>query len=513
MSPVKAIAVKPVAETPKKVLKKKSVEKKPEDVVAVKSEKVAKVPKAKKESVVKSEKVAKEKKATKSVKTAEEAVAKTTKATRSKSPKAEKVVKQKKVNMKPTTSEVQGLNLSVAKVKNIIADLCINKDITAVLKDLKAAKIMQEGAESKDDFEFSLDKLSQHTLDLLDMFHKEVSELEKLGNSKAVLKEFDEETLKEYSERKKVALMDYQENKKVSNLFVNDKFDLVKFNSDFSPRFDAMETNDEWKTTLTNKELYDYCTHIVGKNKIRFNSESKIYITAFVEFIIKQLVINGTKVCVNEGKKIIKTKHSVESILPEFTMSSFVKNCVAYKKYLEALALEADKSQVQAPAQDQDQAKQESVESSREESDDDAKSVEGEESSKMPQFKYYVGELCRDVRMELSKNDPEVTDFTESKYNGTSVSKEFKQFCSDVIVELLYIFGNVLKMEVITRGVKTVNYEIVNAMIQNAHIFHSIDPTDTITFIQSTYNMYSEFLKGRHETRTLEKEKKVETEE
>lgn len=481
--PTEVINTKNAAATTKKTLKKKVTEKTVEEPV----KKVA-TKKATKE-VVKTEKVKAEKpvkaKATKTEKVKAEKVEKPKKSPKAKKEKAETDEEKpektpKKINTKPTLSDTQGLNLSIAKVKNIIADHCVNKEITTALKEMKAARVFKE--EGSKEFTFKLTSLSAETLDFLDLCHADITEANGVAHSKKVVKEMDEDRLAEYNEKKKQALAEFESNKKVDGLFTQDKFDLNKFNLEFDSEFYAgMEDDaDSWKE-LKNEELYAHCVSTVTKNKIRFNSESKIFITAFTEYIIKQLVINGTTNCVNEKKKIIKLRHGLEKILPNFTLFTFVTNTIAYRNYLANLNEEA--SEKETPV-------------------DDAESdVEKEETGKVPQFKYYVSELCREVRMQLSNSDEEAEDATLSKYNQTSVSKEFKQFCSDVVIELLHIFGNVLKTEVITRNVKTVNYDIVSALIYNAHIFHNAKADDTIKFIQASYNKHSEYVKERHENR------------
>ena len=456
-------------------------------------EKAAKKPKAK---VAKAEKEVKPKakvaKAEKEVKPKAEKkgskskVAKVTEDDDEVSEHVEKAPKApKKVNLKPTLSDTQGLNISVAKVKNVISDLCINKEITHALRDIKAARSKDEESGKFLDSTFDVTLLSQETVDFLSLCHNELVKHEKEVYTKNVLKAMSEAELAEYNEAKKAAVAEFQTAKKVGQLFNQTSFDLVAFNVGFKADFYAdAPVAQEWKEYSSPEEVYKACTTLVSKNKIRFNSDSKIFVTAFVEFIIKQLIINGTKNCIEAGKKIIKLAHGVDEFLPEFELYSFITDCDAYRRYVKnSYVVDADTS---------DEV---------DEVDTTVEHDEEEVSTKVPQFKYYVGELCRNVRMTLSAEDDSVEDVVESKFNQTSVSKEFKQFCSDVIIELLNMFGNMLKIEVITRDVKTVNYDIVNALVHNAHILHNASSQTTIKFIQDSYNMYNEFVKTRQSLR------------
>lgn len=405
-------------------------------------------------------------------------------------PKVEKT--PKKINVKPTLADTQGLNLSVAKVKNIISNLCINKETFSSLRKMRDhrvfADVVVEGvtAKSTTDFTFTLDGLSAETTQYLDSCATGITESRGLLHSRKITKGMTAEETAKYTEAKRVAMASYQKDQRNDHLFKEFEFDLTAFNISYDAAFySTMENAEaEWKS-LKNDALYTFCVNLVNKSKVRFNSESKIFITAFVEYIVKQLVINGTKHCIDDKKKIIQLFHALDKTSPEFTMFPFIASSKTYKKYLSDNAV-VDVDDVDAET---DVDEEPEVETDEEIVDTDRKL----------QFRYYVAELCRNVRMELSAADESET--ISSKFNQTSVSKSFKSLCSNLIIELLQQFGNVLSVEVQTRSVKTVNYSILNALIQNAHIFHNIDSKATVDFIQEKYNIHSAFLQQRQDKR------------
>lgn len=452
--------IKPVEKVVETVKKAKSVKKSEPKAEVVKET----VKKSKKEVVVKVEK-------------------------EEKAPKA-----AKKINNKPTLADTCGLNLSLAKVKNIISAK-INLDTTLAAKDIQSLVIKvqppkdEEGGKVTSDYtNFKLSALSAETREYLDLCREEAFDLDRLEYSRSVTKDMSKEELAKYNAAKRLASSEFIKDQKSSDLFSNDKFDLVKFNTSYDKKFySGMDASSIDLTKLKGAALYEQCMYFINKRKIRFNSESKIFITAFIEYIIKQLVINGTKCCINDKKKIIKLDHAVKTVLPEFTMVPFVMSTPSYKKY------------VSSQDQDDDEEEEEEVK------EDD----EVANANRKQQFKYYVSELCRNVRMELSAEDAEssseLEDATLSKFNQTSVSKVFKQFCSDVIIDLLHMFGNVLKTEIETRNVKTVNYLIISALVQSSHMLHSLDAGETVEFIQERYNIYNEYIAKRAEQRSEEK--------
>jgi hypothetical protein len=431
----------------------------------------------------------------------------------------------KKLNVNPTLADTQGLNLSVAKVRNILSDLCINKQSYQALSvirntflvleteeeklTIKEAKAVAKAAglpepkvkskvEVKEDC--NIGQLSEDIVNYLDIC--QIAYVESKGllySRKAVNKLSTGEKVK-YNAAKLNAVKVFEEELLSQYLFQNKVFDLTAFNLNYNNKFydDMEDYKPNWKESK-GKELYDYCINLVNKHKIRFNTESRIFITAFVEFIIKQLVVNGTENCVFQKKKIIQLSHAVNNPSDKFTMFAFISNSNAYKQSLKLSEDDVAENKAISDAEEADDETEDEPEEENENDDDETEDVNSTEVLKKLQFKYYVTELCRNVRMELSNVDE--VEASLSKYNQTSVSKGFKQFCSDVITELLQMFGNVLLNEVISREIRTVNYSVIDSLIKNSHTMHNLDYTETIKFIQEKYNIYNVFLAERKEER------------
>jgi hypothetical protein len=408
--------------------------------------------------------------------------------------KVEKPVKA--INVKPTIADECGLNLSVAKVKNILSNKCINKETFDAIKEMKDARVMHECENENEkvkEFTFEFGDLTESTQAYLQECQKNLIEELEASFSKTVISKLPADEVKRYNDDKKNATMKFAQEQKFSNLFADEEFDLTAYNKEYKADFyKKMDKLDGTLTSLKNEALYKYCNDLVIKNNIRFNSETRIFVTAFVEYIFKQLVINGTKNCVKNGKKIIQLEHSLNTIKHEITMFPFIANLNVYKKFLKESGVKPEETSDEDVEDDaDDEEEKEEVKAFDWNADDELL------DEKTLQFKYYVGELCRGSRMELSDADTSVESPLESKFNQTSVSKNFKQFCSDGIIELLHIFGNFLKVEVNTRGVKTVNYAINEALVRNAHILYNLDATNTIAFIQEKYNIHTKFITDR----------------
>jgi hypothetical protein len=483
------------SQSAKKLVKKqpKPVEVLPEPVVK-KTKKVSKKTEVVEEPLVKSEPV-------KSSKTKEDTLLSKKEETKGEPEKEVKneedpekrIKKAKKINDKPTLSDNCGLNLSVAKVKNIISNLCINKEQFAVLKELKEARVLDEekldndGNPIKEDspskkkrtFTFSLKEVSAETLAFLEKAHQNNLELLKESFTKTAIKKMNEETKKDYVTQRKAAVVAHQSEQKSGYLFQSHEFNTADFNVKWNKNFYKGMDFPDWKS-MENMDLYDYCVTVVNKMKVRFNAESKIFVTAFVEHIVQQMVVNGTVNCVGDNKKIIQLTHALdtssEGFEKRFNLFPLILNLESYHKVChEEVSSEEVEPEIKTD-----------------------ESQDGDQIDRKYQFKYYVTELCRTVKMKLAREDsPE--DISKSNYYHVSVSRVFKNFCSNIIVDLIRMFGEVLKVEVSSRNVKTVNYTIIQTLVQVSHIMYGLGAhlDETVQFIQQTYTSYQRFIEDR----------------
>lgn len=510
--PVEQVAV----ETPKKTTKrasKKPVETEEVEVpvsAPVKETKKRKTAKAKETSEVLEEEAKEVKKSKRTPK-----VKKEQDPPQEETEEVEKEKKPKKINDKPTLSDICGLNISVAKVKNIISNLCINSEPFWALKEMKDHRVMEEkteegseespvdsdGKKVKRQFTFTLDGLTQQTLDYLERAYQNSLESAREVHAKDRVKEMSSEDRKKYMDARKKAVLEYNAEFKNTHLFQSHEFDAVSFNTKWDKNFYKGMTTDNWRS-LKDMELYNYCTNLVNKMKIRFNAESKIFITAFVEHILKQMVVNGTVNCVLEGKKIIKLEHALdttsENFSERFSLYPMITHLKSFAEFTAKQPVNSDEENTEetpAPAVNSEE-------------------VDENQADRKYQFKHYVSELCRTVKMELARADSP-DDISQSVYSTTSVSKLFKDFCSSVIVDLIRVLGDLLKIEVASRNVKTVNYTIIQTLLHLLHATFGLESQldDTVQFIQERYCIHQKYLEERKEKRGVKGEDEEEDEE
>lgn len=402
---------------------------------------------------------------------------------KSENPEEEK--KTKKRNNGPTLAETQGLNISPPKVKNFISNFCINRQQFLALKEVRDKVV-----EKDEEITFSLKSLSDSTMNVINEGWAAHLASMKDDYRKDKLKSFSAKEREKYMQEKKDEHKSVSKEHDSKRRFTSDSFNLEEFDLKFDANFykdfkvadyDKFQPEDDrvedWRS-LKNEALFEYVKSLINKTKIRFNDQIKIYIAAFIERVLRQLISNGLRNCISAKKKIVSLDHALDTSTGNFSDFTLYPLITTLPSFMETLK-ESEKEVVPEPA----------VEDAAPVEDD------SDDMEKKYQFKHYIDELRRTVRSELSKQDcPD--DPTQSAYNETSISKKLKQFCSNTIIGFLKMFGNLLLVEVETRDVKTINYVIVEAVFRSLHIIHHLDNEyyHTTKFIQHCCEQYKDYV-------------------
>jgi hypothetical protein len=487
------------------------------------SSKQASTEKAKKPRSSRVKKLVKKPKTTKVAKVA--VVAKTKVAKVAKVAKV-KPVGNRKINGKPVLAKTTGINISPAKVKNIVSNYVLNKDAYSALTELKDARPriitrVVDGKEVSEDYKgVPVTSLSQKTLDYIAFANNEYDSSQRDEFAKAKISALPDDARKAYNVAKHSA-RDEHDNQTTDQYLDNSRstFNVELFNCQYIPGFyddytstkaaaDAADTSDEWKKAIDK----------VTKLKNRFSTNSRVFLSAFVEYIIKQLALNGTVCCVADKKKIIQLSHILdttkEGFEQRFPLYPLIVNLDTFKQAQEYLNKPpAAKVVAVVPAttdvdDSSDEKSDAPVKKVKVEKDTDVFTLDGVSLDTQYQFRYYIAESCRETRMDLAKSAVDADGELMAVYNHTSVSKIFKNFCSTLICEFLMRIGNMLAKEIETRGIKTVNDTIIGTVISHYHTVCGVDETATIDFIRTVTTKYYKYVaerqKNRKEVKTAE---------
>ena len=227
-----------------------------------------------------------------------------------------------------------------------------------------------------------------------------------------------------------------------------------------------------------------------------------------------------------EGKKIIQLSHILDDAHGQntetFSLHPFIVNLDTFKQARAHVA--KPKELPKKPADDAEESEDEPDESEEKtEEKTEKKTPEKRKVEKCTdlfkldgislynqyQFRYYISETCREVRMDLAQSEKDAECNPMSIYNYTSVSKVFKNFCSTLVCEFLMRIGEMIKKEIETRGIKTVNDTIIGTVISHYHTVCGVDEKPTFNFIKEVIAKYYGYVNERQDKRQKEKESAV----
>lgn len=386
---------------------------------------------------------------------------------------------KRKVNMNPTLAEKAGINISVARVKNIVDSCILNKaehDAAQEVRRAQGSLVRGDDGVELRSMTVPVSSLSQETQDIIQKAKRLYDRSEKEVWDKTFVGKMDAPTKERYMNERKVAKDLFEFNMRTVPEFERDVFDIEGFNLRFDKNFyqdfvEPKSDSDEWVTALGH----------LSKLRVRFSANSKILVSAFIEYLVQQLATNGTYNCIKGKKKIIKLSHALNfSDESRVSLHPLIANTKAYRKY-------------QASRSDED-ADDDTPEDVADPDDAD------EADASRPNFRFYVSEICRDVRMKLA-GDENSAESDKVSYNLTNVGRDFKDFCNDLIFETIAILGKMVLTEINTRGVKTLNDVIMKTVIEHLHSAYGMDFKPSLQFIEHASNKYVAYVKQRRETR------------
>ena len=410
-----------------------------------------------------------------------------------------------KINTNPVIAKITGINISPAKVKTIISNYVLNKDVYEAVQELKKSSpysetnVVNENNTVVEHAGIPVSNLSKKTQDFISVANKEYESSYKMEFAKAKIASLPDDVRAAYNNAKSVARDEHDKNSSDIYLVDTPVFNVEQFNTQYIPDFYKdfvlpKSDSNEWKNAIDK----------INKLKNRFSTNSRVFISAFVENIIKQLVSNGLVSCVADNKKIIQLSHildtSREGFAKRFPLYPLIEHLNTFKQ-ARAYVNTPQSTKVSDTPEYHDDSDPETSKRLKNDKSNDIFNLDGVSLEVQYQFRYYVAEICREIRMDLSNTKVDSEGKLMNLYNHTSVSKIFKNFCSTLICEFLMRIGNMLLVEVNARGIKTVNDSIVNTVIAHYHTVCNVDKADTITFIQEVTSKYYSYVSDRQQKR------------
>jgi hypothetical protein len=445
-------------------------------------------------------------------------------------PKVTKVINTKpprSPNISDTRSKDEGINLSSAKVRNALQH-AVNRDAIAALAEIQKSfpseTIFKADKDGKPTSEvlvgakpgIPLARINSSAEKYLKYVQTTFSSSSQELFADAKIKKMSADDGKKYRAAKKAAKEEHEdcENKKV--LEFRDHFSEKKFNLTFDPLFykGHAETRKVKAKTADGKRIqvkgpkgnmvdkevwvnlneWEAAIDMVSRSKLRFSANAKVYISAFLEFLIKQLASNGTYNCINSKKKILKLEHSFDIHSDEFKKRFPLFPIVAnYKTTLEALKLVNQRQTDKTKKTEKKDVTQQN----------ELFQVFGDDNKNRLKFKYYIGEICREVKMELAASELNDDGQTNTDYHYASVGSDFSCFSSSLIYELITVIGQMLEVEISSRNIKTINNNVIGTVIRNLHLAARVPFEPTLQFIRDAHMKHVTHTKKRQSDRAV----------
>ena len=408
--------------------------------------------------------------------------------------KSPPVEKPKRVySRKDTSLEKTGLCIGPARVKSVLLTASLNPREHMVRKLLLELNREQKGDNSVEELLSASSSVPES--------YKELSPSEWTLLCKTaveVVKEAEysyEESLRESYERKFVNDLtperrdSYNQQRKESQQ--SSSFNQQLFNGSFDSKF--YEGYTQFKTEKDTYLKHNKLTRsiaLVNKLCVRLSSGTRNLIACFLDRVVEQFARNGIHSCMADNKHIVQLRHAMEQsagYLDRVPLHSFLSTLPVYHTSMKWLR------QCQRLKEEHDKQPNSTAESSR------LVLPDYPISGYKHDFEGYVGEVCRSVRMCMEAECQD--DQLKPEFLKTSVSKEFKQFCSAIVYETIMRIGSCLRLSVDRSGVKTISDSLVQHAIRQLHVVCGLSYEQTETLMSSRMEQFSNWRVSRKEER------------
>jgi len=424
--------------------------------------------------------------------------------------RAPKPRKLKKLKETPSLSDKTGLNIPINKLKSLILNSIINDDEIQLLNAIDEAKTNKTPIKN-------LDPKLRETLDqavkLIQTHHQARFARDKIKK----LKQSAPSQYQKYSEKKKAAVKQHAISMKKTTINNRTNFNETEFNKSFDSGFYK-----SYKFTLDTED-WDTALEIIAKSKIRLSTSTRVILAAFVELVMQHVISKAIQCC-GEAKSggTVHIGHVFGADSEQFYTLKFISRFNAYQTAKAEYEIQETKRKAAAalpkpprlpkpkrgtkPVAATAAAPTPTTATTPTPATATAPTatapiataptpaptatapvVETPEEKQKHLFKFYINEMCRTIKNKYARPDME-------KYSNIAFGKDFKEFCEQILLELITKLGLLLKNFVITSEIKTINETIMNASIQQIHILTDMDMKLTQTFIDDKVRTHSNYL-------------------
>jgi hypothetical protein len=401
--------------------------------------------------------------------------------------------------MTTDTGNQYELNIAPARVKKFTVFHGVNFRYTKAVDCLRKASGSDRDGKSVP--AVPLKKLTGYVTEVLNEAKTQYSLSQRDICEKAFLKQLKPSDRKTYNESAKASA---------------DNTDMVKFNTSFNKQF-YKKLNKETMPTGLNRDGSKWSEHkraiaCIGKMKIRFSKQTSVYIAAYLEYVVRQLIESGISNCVDSKCKTVKVKHVFNTSTDSPTnlsLSKLIYSLDTYTKwrnlFQEQLLYKSAllKKNSLSDKVEKAEAKGSVAQSLRDELAEATTALETLKITELPsdnsKFTLYTGKIFKWVRGNMVSTE-------EAQYSSTSLSNELKIFCSDVMSELVERLVESFNVVVRSSNVKTISNNIVRNSIEQTFALFGMNFSGVGEFLDNVIENEVK-TRGNSQPPTLEYEK------
>lgn len=188
-------------------------------------------------------------------------------------------------------------------------------------------------------------------------------------------------------------------------------------------------------------------TELVSKLRYRFSNDSSVALTSILDYVVQDLATMAIVNARSVYKSIIKVEHVMMKNLEDSKVSPLLRNLAVLTAVGETEENETE---------------------------------EVEESGS--NFDFYVHEICKQVRADLIKQD--------ENYKSIRISKEFRQFGSSVLIEIIERLSPLIQLYVENTNIKTINDEVIKFIIKFLYMDSRVDYEELFKFVDEKLELY-----------------------
>jgi len=411
--------------------------------------------------------------------------------------------KKRLYNIKPTSLETTGICIGPARVRSIL----INKSLNPREHYVRNAIIQAENKPTKpkptkqnpnpqipeQGPQVAVEDLAADVVSVIE-------EANALHNNN-IRDSYEKKVLKNMTAKKRESYISARKDAQVTARNTNTKFDLESFNKQYDPKFykgfkKFIKEND---TYILNKKdskgnvkynQWSRAIALVNKLSIRLSGNTRYIVASFLDNIVEQYAYNGIHNCICDNKHMVMIRHALkqsDGFNKRVVLDRFIKTFDNYDKTLRWVF----------------ECEQIKKQNSEDKTEKLAMPVYYE-SEYDSDFHRYVGEICRSVKMRLANGCSD--EQKKEQYLGTSVSSEFKKFCSYVIYEAILRIGSLLQITVKRDNVKTVSDNMVWYALEQIHKTTGIDFSTTKSLMENRLAKFYSWCQKRKEARQQKSE-------